>query len=385
MPSYIFRRTGMKGIVSYTVRFPTGELTEKGNPATTSKTFRYLRQAQDHLQTLKDAARAGGAVVESEQSLTDFFDEYIEAADIRDNTRTNYRESFNRYVKPVLGKTSLKDITPRKVQNLFTPLKKTLAPSTVKLAHSVLRSCLQHALDLKLIRTNPAVGTKLARRRDADIRFLQGEELTEFLEVIKGNPYQPLFEFLLSSGCRPGEGRALQWGDLDFKKNSVTIERTVSDKKPWNFQPPKTSKGRRVVGLPEQTMKMLALHKREQEERAIEEPRGWNEFDLVFPSETGEPLDRRNLSSRYLKPALKQVGDKLYPKKDEPHKRLLGVNMYSLRHTHGTKLVETGVSIKLVSERLGHADIATTLRYYVHSTKAMEREAIEKIAEALYG
>lgn len=384
MTSLIQKRKGKKGN-SYTVRFPTGELTNSGNPAHTSATFRYLRQAQDHLKTLQDAAKAGGAVVESEQTLEAFFAEYIDAADIRDNTRTNYRESFNRYVKPKLGSISLKDITPRRVQNVFTPMKKTLAPSTAKLAHSVLRSCLQHAVDLKLIRSNPAKRTKLARRRDADIRFLQGEELTEFLEATKGNPYQPFFDFMLSSGCRPGEGRGLKWTDLDLKKCKVTIERTVSDKKPWNFQPPKTSKGRRIIGIPKQTVEMLTRHKREQELRAEVEHHGWNEFGLVFPSETGEPLDRRNLSSRFLKPVLRQVADKLYPKKGEPHKRLLAVNLYSLRHTHGTKLVEAGVNIKLVSERLGHADIATTLHYYVHTTKAMEQEAIDKIAEALYG
>ena len=154
MPSYIQKRKGKKGN-SYTVRFPTGELNEQGNPITTSKTFKYKRQAQDHLKTLQDAAQAGGAVVESEQTLSAFFEEYIEAADIADNTRKNYRESFNRYVKPKLGKTSLKDVTPRKVQNVFTPMKKTLAPSTIKLSHTVLRSCLQHAVDLKLIRSNP--------------------------------------------------------------------------------------------------------------------------------------------------------------------------------------------------------------------------------------
>ena len=62
-----------------------------------------------------------------------------------------------------------------------------------------------------------------------------------------------------------------------------------------------------------------------------------------------------------------------------------GCNLYSLRHSTATKLIEDGVNLKTVSERLGHKDVTITLTTYVHTTPGMEKEATEKIAKALYG
>jgi integrase len=381
MPSKIQRRAGKNGDVSWRVRLPVED--EDGNETSHSKTFKYKREAEQYLQTLEDAKKTGAAVVESSQTLTSFFNDYLAATDIRQRTREDYQQHFNRYIKPKLGSVKLKDLTPRRVQNLYNTLKKTLSPRSVRLTHSILHSTLDHAVALRLIRENPSKGVKLPRKQESEIRYLRGKELAEFMSQVAGDPYAPFFVFLLASGARPGEARALKWSDIDWKKAAVKLQRTVSDQKPWVFDQPKTSKGKRTISLPKKTLEMLKEHKANQGEQRLELGPDWQDFGLCFTRESGEPLDRRNLNSKHLKKLYGAVADKL-KLKGEDRERVCSCNLYSLRHTHATRLIEDGVNLKTVSERLGHKDVTVTLSTYVHSTPSMEKEATEKIEKALY-
>lgn len=320
--------------------------------------------------------------------MSAFLGEYLEATDLRETTRGSYREVIALYIAPSLGKTPLKDVTPMKVQRLYTKLRKNLSPRTVRYVHSVLRSGLDHAVSMKLIRSNPAHGLKLPKKDAPEIRYLRGEEIPAFLSAARDDMYGALFEFLLSSGCRPGEGRGLMWSDIDWKKGTVDIQRSVSDSKPWVFNAPKTKQGRRTLGLPEKTVEILNAHKIEQDEGKkwrdeMGEP--WEEMGLVFCSPAGQPLDRRNLANKHLKKLYRSVAEELYTAGGEDFERLCGCNLYSLRHTTATRLIEAGVDLRTVSEQLGHKDPTTTIETYVHSTPTMKKKAVEEIGKAMYG
>lgn len=385
MPSYIQKRVGKKG-TSWRVRFPIAD--EDGAITYHTKTFDYQRQAKEYLDELKDAQRSGSAVVESEQTLRDYFERvFLPSLDIRDRTREDYKAHFERYIKPRLGSVQLKNLSPRRVQSLYNHLKNDskLSPRTIRLTHSILHSSLDHAVSLRMIRTNPSKGVKLPRKQDSDISFLQGDELAEFMTQLKGNMYAPLFEFMLATGCRPGEARAVMWSDIDWKKKTVYIQRSVTDQTPYVFTEPKTSKGKRSVSLPDKTLDRLKAHKADQGKERLEAGPDWSNLDLIFCDSKGGPLDRRNLANKHLKKILKATAEKLHPsKKGEAYKRILGCSLYSLRHTSATTLIERGVNLRTVSERLGHKDVETTLSVYVHHTKAMEEQATEEISKALY-
>ena len=61
----------------------------------------------------------------------------------------------------------------------------------------------------------------------------------------------------------------------------------------------------------------------------------------------------------------------------------INFNFHSLRHTHATKLIESGISPKTVQARLGHERIETTLQTYVHNTEQMEQEAVNSLEEIM--
>ena len=84
------------------------------------------------------------------------------------------------------------------------------------------------------------------------------------------------------------------------------------------------------------------------------------------------------------------MAESLYPAKGADketrgkHDAVLACNLYSLRHTNATRLIEAGVSPATVSERLGHKDVGFTLDTYVHVTPEMQQSATEEIRKALY-
>jgi hypothetical protein len=93
---------------------------------------------------------------------------------------------------------------------------------------------------------------------------------------------------------------------------------------------------------------------------------------LIFANETGGYLDPGNVNRRYFKPILKKAG-------------LPAIRPYDLRHTHATLMIINGKDLKLVSERLGHADEAFTLKTYHHVIPRLEREAVELFDDIMAG
>lgn len=143
---------------------------------------------------------------------------------------------------------------------------------------------------------------------------------------------------------RPSEYLALAWRGLDLDAGTATVRGG------WEFKEPKTKGSRRTILLPHSLVGDLKRHRRTQAEAAMRLGPAYNrELDLVFASEGGEPLDRRNLVQRHFKKIVKEA--------ELPS----SLRLYDLRHTCCTLLLATGVNVKVVSERLGHASAAMTL------------------------
>ena len=96
----------------------------------------------------------------------------------------------------------------------------------------------------------------------------------------------------------------------------------------------------------------------------------WGENGLIFASEVGKPLDRRDLTTHRFKPLLKQAG-------------LPQIRFHDLRHTCATLLLSENVNPKIVSEMLGHATIAITLDTYSHVLPTMQESAARAMEDAI--
>lgn len=155
---------------------------------------------------------------------------------------------------------------------------------------------------------------------------------------------QPMILLALHCGLRRGECFGIEWRDLDFAKQTLTIRGAIS-------------KGGQTRVIP---LNAVALG-------AVEQWRHQSRGDgLVFPSpRTGGKLDNINSGWRASLKAAGLAGT--------------GLTFHSLRHTFATRVLEAGADIATAKELLGHADIATTARY-LHPSEKGKRAAVERLA-----
>jgi len=229
-------------------------------------------------------------------------------------------------------------------------------------------------VDLDQLARNPAKGADLPKQEHREMIALTADQVAALRVALAGSPHAALFDFLLGTGCRPGEALGLRWQDVDPDSGRVTIRRALTkvDGKPA-FKAPKTKGSRRSLPLPASLVRTLRTHRKHQAEHALKLGASYDRAaDLVFPNEAGGPLNLRFVTRRYFKPAVRAAG--LPPT----------LRVYDLRHTHATALLSQGVHVKVAAERLGHATTQLTLDTYSHVLPDMQDEAALRIEEALF-
>jgi integrase len=127
--------------------------------------------------------------------------------------------------------------------------------------------------------------------------------------------------------------------------------------------PPKTAAGRRTILLPPPVSAALRHHRTRQKALRLAAGTTWEEHDLVFPNRMGRPMDELNRYKHHFRPSLKRAG-------------LPAIRLHDLRHTAATWLIAQGKPITTVSGMLGHADVATTLRWYGHVLPSSQYELL---------
>jgi integrase len=195
------------------------------------------------------------------------------------------------------------------------------------------------------------------------------EEAAAFVRATNGQRLGPMFLLQLVTGMRPGECRGLQWQDVDLERGTVTVRQAMShygvkDGETWSFGPTKTKRVN-TIPIPKRVVQALRHHRAIQEKEKRDAGPEYRDYGLVFCTPLGTPLDHNNVAKRDFKQVLKAAG---LPD---------SCTLYSLRHSCATLLLSEGVHPKVVSERLGHANITTTLQTYAHVLPTMQEKAIE--------
>ncbi len=336
------------------------------------------RDAQKHLTSVLGDLDRGTFIEPSKETLNSYLDRWLEnsaAPRVRARTLRDYRSLLERYVRPVLGQRILASITPLDVQSVYTGmLESGLSPRTIRYTHAVLSSALKQAVRWQLLPKNVAEYVDLPRQKRTEMHAMSRDEAAQFLKVAKDDQWYTLFLLAVTTGMRPGEYLALQWKDVDLADGSLRVARSLTrHKDKWSFDEPKTPKSRRKIKLAPSVAQALRVHKSRQAADRLKAGIRYQNLDLVFAAENGQPLDLHNLINRHFKPALEAAG---LPK---------GIRLYDLRHTCATLLLSAGEHPKIVSEMLGHASIQLTLDTYSHVLPDMQQGAVDKMEDMLCG
>ncbi|MDQ4000206.1 MAG: site-specific integrase [Actinomycetota bacterium] len=291
---------------------------------------------------------------------------------VRSTTFERYEQMVRLHIRPVLGKTKLKSLTPAHVRGLYRErLDAGLSRRTVQYVHVTLHKALKQAVMDGLIPRNATEAVRPPQVRREEMRPLAPEQVKVLLEAARGERLEALYVLAVTTGLRQGELLGLKWEDVDLEDGTLRVRRTlVTAKGGPQLTTPKTKGSRRTVRLTQSTVNALRRHLEQQLGEIDRAGSLWRENGLIFCSETGDPLDRRNVTAHRFKPLLKRAG-------------LPQIRFHDLRHTCATLLLGRNVNPKIVSEMLGHASIAITLDTYSHVLPNMQSEAAKAMEDAL--
>jgi integrase len=371
MQGSIQKRQGKTG-VSWCAVYD--EPTPNGHRQQRRKTFKTRREAEAFLAKTVTAIDTGSYVAPSNETVSEYLMGWLDetAATVKPSTIHTYAGVVARHLVPDLGAIPLAKLSARDVQTLYGRLLgRGLSPSSVRLAHSVLHRALDRAVALRLVVTNAADAAKQPRSMRPKVRTLSADEARAFLSAALADDLAPLWLLALHTQMRQGEMIALRWQDVDLARGTLTVRqtRTRDATGKQTYGDPKSVHGRRTITLGAETVAALRAHRTAQLERRLRLGPAWHDEDAVFDRGDGRPVAARTLHTRY-KRVLVDAG-------------VPDVRFHDLRHTGATLMIASGVPAKVVSERLGHANISITLGLYAHVQEGMQRDAADGLEAML--
>ena len=256
----------------------------------------------------------------------------------------------------------------RKKGNNGSKTKKPLSGKTILEHHRLLRAMLHKAVYWQLIVTNPAERVQPPKARKPKRRSYDDEQtkiLLENLELLpsEDTKYKVAIILTVFTGVRLGELMGLEWQDVDFKNGIISINRSsqyLSDMGVFT-KVPKTESSIREIAIPEFIVSLLEEYKLWYEEQKSIYGELWMNSDRLFVQADGKPMHPSTISKWFVK-YVGQIG-------------LPVINFHGLRHTNASLLVAQNIDIAVISARLGHAQISTTLDFYVHPLLSHNRKA----------
>ncbi|MCM3528306.1 site-specific integrase [Cytobacillus oceanisediminis] len=355
---------------------------EKGTPIRERKTVKAknLKEAKK-LLTLFEAEILTGEYFKAEDKMTlnAFFPQWLEkhAKDtLSPDTLQNYISILQKRILPKYGHFKLEDIKTIHVVNFINDLKKNgqrldrkggkLSASSVLNCYKAFNNVLSCAYRWKLIKENPAIGAKPPNGKAKKSEVYSKEELRQLMQLLEDKPlfWKTLIFLAVSTGAREGEIAGLEWKHVDFEKGTIRIEQAITEIKGKGVQIKGTKTGKdRTVSVPEkllELLKKLELTSR-QDKWKVRELWEWPDHFFIFGNEFGKPIRPDSIG---------QWWRRFTQKHDFKH-----IRFHDLRHTSATLLINEGVHAKVISERLGHADISTTMNIYGHVLEEADKTA----------
>ncbi|CAN2202958.1 XerC Integrase [Candidatus Nanopelagicaceae bacterium] len=274
------------------------------------------------------------------------------------NTYTQNELHIRRHMLPRWGKTQIGSIKTSQIQEWISSLSKSeLSSQYVRLIFANFKLILDHAVADNLIATNPSLSKsiKLPAKEKKKLEVMSTEQVTAILNAFPSDlRLIPLIG--ATCGLRQGELFGLRIQDFDLENSVIHVRQQI---KVVGYKPiPALPKGKktRSVPMPEYVRDQIAAFLEACEPLEGERNLEPTEAGIIFTFRERKPINKNYFNTSHWEKTLKAAG--------VPKMRSTG--MHGLRHYCASTWLESGVSIKAVSEYLGHADAGFTLRTYTH-------------------
>ena len=337
------------------------------------------RDAERELARLLNDLNTGGYVEPTRMLVRDYLEKWLEVArtKVAPKTYERYEEIVRLHLAPALGHHQLAKLHSLHIESYYAEAlvsgrrngRGGLSAQTVVHHHRVLHRALKQAVQHLLIARNPCDAVEPPRPEKAEVRVVDEAQAAELLHSLKGTRLFAPTILALVTGMRRGELLALTWPDIDMENQVMSVRRSLQQTNEGvSVKMPKSGRGR-TIALPPIAVEALSRHKAEQAQERLALGPAYENNGLVFARADGSAWPPDSFTSAFAA-ALRKA--KL------PH-----LNFHALRHSHATMLLKSGINPKVVSERLGHAKVGTTLDIYSHVLPGMQEEAAQRIDSAL--
>lgn len=345
---------------------------------------RDAQRAETQAKVRLDASRS---VVTGRTTVGDYlgawFDTYERSQSRKPTTVDATRLHLDRYLLPRIGQLPLHDLTSAVISKLYADLLTNgrtgrngtggLSPKTVRNIAGTLHKALADGVRRETIARNPADAVDLPKVRRVEPRAWGGDQMHTFLAYLSatrpvGDPDATVWRLMLATGMRRGEVLGLRWDRVDLVGSTLTVDNSrVVTRAGVIDTTPKSDAGLRRVSLDAGTRDALAQLRDAQEGAA--QIIGCSPFPYVATQLDGVQIHPRAFLRRLHK-ATDEAG-------------LPRVNLHELRHTNITAALQAGVAVHVVSRRVGHSKVSTTLDTYARHIPSADDLAAETIGHLL--
>jgi len=370
------------------VRLPDGTLKEVNK-----RGFLTKKEGLGWLGDAQSDGRKGQFIEPSRITFGTYGREVIGGLRITPGTRASYLKNWRNHVEPYpLAAVPLAQLTGLRLTAHYRGLEKSgrkdhregegLSARTVRYIHTIIHGVLGQAVTDGLLMRNPAAAARPPSAAEAKppemLCWTEGQLAAFLVWALEHSQNHPLWHYLANTGMRRGEALSGRWRDLDAGAAAVRVRRSAGIVREFGEGAEivegdtKTHKPR-VIDLDAGTLAVLAQHKRERGEMALQLAR---QDALMFGDIEGRHRNPEHVSRQFgrdVERCRKALGPDALPM----------IRLHDLRHTHATILLLAGVPVHVVSQRLGHANATVTLTVYAHVMPGNQRDAADLFARLI--
>ncbi len=316
--------------------------------------------------------------IKFEELSEEWFEEYARL-NLRSTTYERLKQLMHR-IYPAIGHLRIDKIISRQLQAFINSLAKDganektgkpLAPKTIKHHLSLISDVFTYAVKMEIVPDNPCSKVSIPKGEVKEKQIYSQEEMALLLTKMDGEPlkYKAFFYLMAYSGFRRGEMLGLEWKDIDFENDIISIKRTSNQTAARGIytDTTKTKRSQRTLKISPYIMDILKELKAEQDEEALKLGDYWVDTDRLFTKDNGEP-QHPNTTYTWLKRFCERNGLPFH-------------GLHSFRHFAASALISAGLDVTTVSGALGHCNSGTTLNIYSHQFQTAQA----RVSEAMDG